>query len=237
VLWESTDRLGGLGLAAAAAEPNNGPLLEHLLDEVRRLEIGIRTEWAVTPERVAELEPEIVVVAVGARRVRPQLPGADDPRVCDLSALRDGLDALVSRGPRIAVIGGDSMGLEVAEAVSERGCEVDVLEPGDFVGLAMSPPRRWRAVHALAERGVRVHTGIALRSIAEAGVEYVDREGAAAVAQADTIVLAAGLAEDRDLADSLAPLGVEVHRIGDCRGLGYLEGALRDASDLACELG
>jgi 2,4-dienoyl-CoA reductase-like NADH-dependent reductase (Old Yellow Enzyme family)/thioredoxin reductase len=233
VLWEASDRLGGLALAAAAAEPNNGPLLEHLVDALQRLEIGIRTAWAVTPDRVAELEPEVVVVAVGARLVRPELPGADGPRVFDLSVLRDGLEGLVGHGPRIAVIGGDSIGLEVAEALSGRGCEVEVLESGVHTGLAMSPPRRWRAHHLLAERGVLLHTGVSLRGIDETGVAYADAEGIARVAPANAVLLATGLGEDPDLAEALAPLDVDVHRIGDCRGLGYIEGALRDAAELA----
>jgi 2,4-dienoyl-CoA reductase (NADPH2) len=128
------------------------------------------------------------------------------------------------------------MGLEIAEALSGRDCEVDVFESGTHVGLAMSPPRRWRALHLLAERGVRVHTGATLRAIGEAGIEYTTAEAGAAVAPADAVVIANGLAQERGLADALAPLDVEVHRIGDCRGLGYIEGALRDAARIGREL-
>jgi hypothetical protein len=46
------------------------------------------------------------------------------------------------------------------------------------------------------------------------------------VVAVDHALLATGVVPDRRLADALAPLGKELHVIGDASEVGYLEGAI-----------
>jgi NADPH-dependent glutamate synthase beta subunit-like oxidoreductase len=71
-LCEREPELGGLALAAVAAEPNNAPLLDELLRAVAAAKIEVRLGCEVDAALVAELDPDAVVAAVGARRVRPR---------------------------------------------------------------------------------------------------------------------------------------------------------------------
>ena len=82
-LCEREPELGGLALAAVAAEPNNAPLLDELLRAVAAAKIELRLGCEVNEALVAEIDPDAVVVAVGARRVRPNVPGAD-ARTCSI---------------------------------------------------------------------------------------------------------------------------------------------------------
>jgi hypothetical protein len=69
--------------------------------------------------------------------------------------------------------------------------------------------------------------------ISDEGVIYTDRDGARSATPVDTVILAGGAAENRGLAEELEGLGAEIHLLGDCRGVGYIEGAMMDAARIA----
>ncbi len=235
-LCEREREPGGLALAAAAAEPNNAPLLEGLLRAVTAAGVALRTGFEATPERVAELAPDAVVVAVGARAARPRVPGADAAHVLDPWQLRAGLEPALAHGPRVAVVGGGLVGVEIAERLSERGAQVALVAAETVLATEMAPPRRWRARHHLAERGVRVHTGVELAAIEPGRVRFRAADGADGEAPADAVVLAGALAPDTALADALAARGLEVHRAGDCVAPRTFEEAFLEATAIALAL-
>ncbi|MFK4149523.1 FAD-dependent oxidoreductase [Streptomyces sp. NPDC004065] len=75
-----------------------------------------------------------LVIATGARPVRPDLPGANAPGVHGVQSLDDGqalLDTLArARGRRAVVVGAGYIGVEMAEALIKRGYEVTVVNRG-----------------------------------------------------------------------------------------------------------
>ncbi|MCZ9344165.1 FAD-dependent oxidoreductase, partial [Streptomyces sp. TRM76130] len=75
-----------------------------------------------------------LVIATGARPLRPDLPGADAPGVHGVQTLDDGqalLDTLAgARGRRAVVVGAGYIGVEMAEALINRGYEVTVVNRG-----------------------------------------------------------------------------------------------------------
>lgn len=87
-LVERSDRLGGTLFFAALAYPENGRLLDHLVEQVRQLPIEVRLSTSISPQLVAELKPDAIVVATGARRSAPAIPGADRSHVWSGDELR-----------------------------------------------------------------------------------------------------------------------------------------------------
>ncbi|HKA13772.1 MAG TPA: FAD-dependent oxidoreductase, partial [Myxococcota bacterium] len=234
-LCEREPELGGLALAAVAAEPNNAPLLDELLRAVAAAKIELRLGCAVDEAVVAEIDPDAVVLAVGARRARPRIPGADSARVLDPWQLRGGFEAALAHGPRVAVVGGGLVGVEIAERLAELGATVALIAPQTVIAPEMSPPRRWRAVHLLAAHGVARHTDAELVAI-EPGRVVFTKAGARHEVAVDGVVLSDALAPDDALASALAPRGVEVHRIGDCVAPRTFEEAIYEATTVAATI-
>jgi 2,4-dienoyl-CoA reductase-like NADH-dependent reductase (Old Yellow Enzyme family) len=87
-LVERSERLGGTLFFAALAYPENGRLLDYLVEQMSRLPIEVRLSTAVTPELVAQTKPSAIVVATGARRAAPALPGATQKHVWSGDELR-----------------------------------------------------------------------------------------------------------------------------------------------------
>jgi 2,4-dienoyl-CoA reductase-like NADH-dependent reductase (Old Yellow Enzyme family) len=139
-------------------------------------------------------------------------------------------------GRRIAIVGGGLVGVELAEFLSQRGRQVAVLEESAAFAAEMAPPRRWRALHQLRERGVELWSQVRVEAIGDEGVRFADAEGARHSLAVDSVILATGAREDRALADAISNLGAEVHSIGDCDGLGYIAGAIQDAARVAREI-
>lgn len=87
-LLEASPRLGGTARFSALTTPVNGRLVDHLDAAVREAGVDVRLGTPATPELLATLAPDAIVVATGARRKRPDVPGADLPHVLSGDDLR-----------------------------------------------------------------------------------------------------------------------------------------------------
>lgn len=272
-LIEAGGRLGGTMWFSQLTTPANAMLLDWLVHEIERLGVDVLLDTRADAEMITSLRPDVVIVATGASRGRPSIPGADAPHVLTGDGLRavitgDGevpggsvgmlgrlavgvgrsvglmnrADSIrrLSRvwmpvGRRVVVIGGGLVGLELAEYLAERGRLVTVLEEGKHLGLPMAMPRRWTAVRKAAEHGVTLVREASAVSISKVSVRYRSGEQEFEV-RGDTVIIASDVRPDRGLADQLEALGVNVRVVGDANEVGYIEGAMHSAHEVAREL-
>ena len=241
ILCERADSLGGaLRLAAKTYEPN-GRLLRWLEAQVRDLGVELRLRTTVTPALARELAPDLVVVATGARRDRPSLPGAEQPHMLtgdDLARVLASDDPPV--GARVAIVGAALAGVSLADYLRARGREVTLLEEGPTLGVAMAHPRRWRALADLREQGVALVANARVHAITAKSVHaIVEEKGAPRELEiaADHVIWLAGWTGDASLAESLRADGVApVEVVGDAGGVGYLEGAIHSGFHAAIRI-
>lgn len=266
-LLERSRLMGGtLRFAALAYEPN-GRLLDWLQARVAEARIDVRLGVEATPALLSDLKPDAVIVATGARRAMPDLPGSDLPHVLSGDDLRGlllgdhgediarktglltrlltkvgaatGLSTdpararLASRawmplGQRIVVIGGELVGLELAEFLAERGRTVTVVDEAPVLGRGLTVVRRMRIVPELAHHGVTLCKGVKDIAITADAVRFLLKDQLQVV-PADQVIVARGATGDSTLADALAAAGCKVQLIGDAGGVGYIEGAMRGA--------
>jgi 2,4-dienoyl-CoA reductase-like NADH-dependent reductase (Old Yellow Enzyme family)/thioredoxin reductase len=105
-LLEAGDRLGGTAWFSQLTTPANGPFIEWQASELERRGVEVRCSTRATEEVVAALAPDVVVVATGASRGRPAVPGADRPHVWTGDDLREALIAgRVRRGRALGLLG------------------------------------------------------------------------------------------------------------------------------------
>ncbi|MFF5563963.1 FAD-dependent oxidoreductase [Streptomyces sp. NPDC012623] len=154
-----------------------------------------------------------LVVATGARPVRPALPGIDAPGVHGVQTLDDGqalLDTLAAtEGRHAVVVGAGYIGVEMAEALLKRGYEVTVLHRGEQP-MATLDPDMGRLVHeAMDGLGITTVGGAAVTAIrtgADGRVRAVVTEGGEY--PADVVVLGIGVEPETALAGAAGlPLG------------------------------
>ncbi|WP_046504837.1 FAD-dependent oxidoreductase [Streptomyces odonnellii] len=154
-----------------------------------------------------------LVVATGARPVRPPLPGIDAPGVHGVQTLDDGqalLDTLAgTKGRRAVVVGAGYIGVEMAEALLKRGYEVTVVH-SDEQPMATLDPDMGRLVHkAMDGLGITTVGGTPVTKILsgqDGRVRAVATEDAEY--PADVVVLGIGVRPETTLAEAAGlPLG------------------------------
>ncbi|NJQ01059.1 FAD-dependent oxidoreductase [Streptomyces zingiberis] len=105
-----------------------------------------------------------LVIATGARPLRPEIPGIDAQGVYGVQTLDDGralAESLGERaeGVRAVVVGAGYIGVEMAEALRRRGCHVTVVER-DEQPMSTLDPDMGRLVHeTMGEFGIETVTG------------------------------------------------------------------------------
>ena len=155
--------------------------------------------------------------------------GAATGATANLALVRKATHAWMPLGDRIAIIGGELVGIELAEFLAERGRKVQVIEPAPRLGKGLTLVRRMRILSELKAHGVGLNGGAKDIAIHKDAVCFTDGQGNLQTMPADNVIVAMGAAGDLTLADSLKAAGFTVHAIGDATGVGYIEGAMAGA--------
>ncbi|MER5829319.1 FAD-dependent oxidoreductase [Streptomyces sp. NPDC002130] len=140
-----------------------------------------------------------LVIATGARPIRPDMPGADAAGVHGVQTLDDGqalLDTLEgTRGRRAVVVGAGYIGVEMAEALIKRGYEVTVVNRGSEP-MSTLDPDMGRLVHEAME-------GLGITMVNDAEVTKILTGGDGRVRAVVT--------QDREFPADVVVLGIGVH--------------------------
>ncbi|WP_298670521.1 FAD-dependent oxidoreductase [uncultured Sphingomonas sp.] len=270
ILLESSARLGGTLRFAALAYPANERLLDWLQRQVAASGADVRLNTRATPALLRELRPDAVIVATGALREMPPIPGCDLPNVlsgddmrklmlgessdelkrktsfatriatrvgaatgltANLDFVRKATHQWMPLGDHVVIVGGELVGLELAEFLLERGRTVTVVDEAPRFGAGLTVVRRMRLLEELREHGVAMFPKAADIRVEPGAVTFTDANGEVQRPRADHVIVAKGAAGDEALADALRAEGFDVHAIGDCTGVTYIEGAMRGAAD------
>ncbi|THV09153.1 NADH oxidase [Nocardioides caeni] len=231
---ERSATVGGSLVDASFVHRENRPYLDWIRHEVGLSDAEVRTGVRATPELVAGLAPDLVVVATGGREELPAIPGSDLPHVMPSLAAD-----VVPAGRRVVVVGGRLAAVEYAETLAAGGRLVALLCTGEEIAPEFGLKRRTEHMDRLDRLGVTVHVSCVVEEITPAGVRYVPANGRSRELPADTVVLTGEMVADPSLAEALTDAlpGVAVHVVGDAaHGLGLIRGATSDAARLVATL-
>ncbi len=149
--------------------------------------------------------------------------------------LREASRLYLPLGKRIGIIGSELVGLELAEFLAERGREVTVVDTAKKPGKGLYIVRRMRLLNELKHLGVALQNNAQDIAIGDHSIDYVNYRGQSRRIEVDQVIVAKGATGNLALADALRAAGLSVHTIGDCNGVGYIEGAIESAAELAVQ--
>lgn len=232
-VWEKSDRPGGqIHLAVAAPDKEEvRPAWTWRHDQA--LSLGARLRCGVTPTAalIRDHRSDHVLVATGASPRALALEGAAPLQAWDVIAT----PALVPAGARVAIIGGGIVGLEVAEILTLRDCQVTILEAQKTLAPQMARNNRTDLTLRLRAAGTACHTGATASRVAN-GVLHFSAAGLDHALPVDCIIAAVGARPNRDVLADVEAAGIPFTLIGDCNQPGDFLSVLRDASMTALAL-
>lgn len=235
VLFEKGDRLGGqlnLAILPPHKKERIEPLIAYLVTQLNKVNVEVRLNVEANIEVIAKLQPAFVVLAAGAIPLIPQLPGIESDNVVTYA---DVLTGKVEAGHKVVIIGGGSIGCEIAEFLFERGKEVTVVEMLSQLAVDMGSRDRSRLLHRVTALPVNFITNARCIGVQKTGVITTCDNSEQAI-PADTVVLAVGTRPNNGLYPLLKARGIETHLAGDCWHAGRIAGAIADGLRLGCAL-
>jgi len=232
VLEQAMRTCGQIALAGAA--PGHAELLRSLRENyqllLKRGGVDVRLNTKATPEVVARLEPDLVVVAAGARPYEPPFSFEN----VDVEQAWRVIDGVFPREKRVVVAdwGGDPAGLDAAEILDRAGNAVTLAVASASAGEAVHQYQRNLYLARLYRAGVKIEHHLELVE-AGAGTATFRNIFAPEVERtfpADVLVLALGRVPNDGLGEELRTLGLRVEEAGDCRSPRGLEEAILEGT-------
>ncbi len=158
----------------------------------------------LTTGKTFDQEYEKLIMATGARAIRPDLPGIELSGIFTLKEFQDGLDLrrFIEREKptRGVIIGGGYIGVEMAEAFGALGMEVSVIEVLPRIMTIMDEDMSKLVADEMTRNRVKIITGkkvVGFRGSRR--VEKVILDGGDSV-DADCVVLSIGVVPNSELA-------------------------------------
>ena len=243
ILLERGREVGGkLGIVAAPAYKKQYlAYRDYLRFELERSRVKVRLGVEATLSSVATLEPDAVIVAVGAEPIVPPVPELATALERGFAHLADTvLDGGEKVAGTVAVIGGGLVGCETVSVLTAAGCACHLVEMRPEVLLDASYVTRDEQLATLASTGAQVHAGTRLAGVGEGSID-VEVAGADGVWEpariaCDAVVLAVGYRPVSDLADELRVVVPEVYQIGDAARARKIAAAVEEGHVVAAGL-
>ena len=227
-LYEKSDRLGGVFVAAAAPEfkEKDKALISWYIRELAKHPIDVKLNTEV--KDVKALGADEVIIATGAVAKRIPVKGAD--------TAVEAVDYLLGNktvGDRVVVIGGGLTGCEIAYDLYLKGKKPVIVEMQDDLittpGICLANTSYLRDF--FKTNNVPVHLETALVSIGDSTVTLKDKDGNVFDVEKDDVILSVGYNPA-----PLAEKSKHVHVIGDADKVGNLRSVIWGAWSVCMKL-
>ncbi len=226
VIFEKSDKLGGVFVAAAAPEFKEADkkLIRWYIKQVKDLGIEVRFNTEITSaEQLKGFDK--TVVATGSRPVKLKIQGAE--RAIEACEYLYGKET----GDKVVVIGGGLTGCEIALDLYKKGKTPVIVEmKNDLIavkGVCLANSSYLREF--FEHNSVEVHLESRVKEITDKGVVIVDKDGKSEEISADSVITSVGYLP--------APLAISnAQYVGDCNGVGNLRTVVWRAWDVAMKI-
>ncbi len=264
--YEKTNKLGGEFRLAAhpPAKGNIASLVGNYISLAKNHGAKFVMNTEVTEALIDVEKPDAVILCTGSIPLIPNIPGLEisdtinadgtpgsklkvgqmagkdsgekNSHTADVVLARDVLDGKLMVGQKVLIIGGGSVGSELADYMATSYREVTVVEMRNEIALDEEPVPRMFLMERLAKHGIDIVTNATVRNFTGNGVIYT-RDGVDNTLEGfDTIILALGTRAYNPLEEVIKDKVKEVYVVGDALKARRAMEATHEAFDVAMKL-
>lgn len=202
-LWEKTDELGGLLLAAGGPrfKKDVQDYVEYLIRKLYRSNVKLSMMKNATPQEIIAGKYDKVIFATGALPVMPPIKGIDQPFVMGAN---DILANKACYGQKVVVLGAGLVGCETACHCAEKSDDVTLIEIlPEILSRTMHSKNNDQALRQLIEDcNIKIITSAKVIEFYDNKVVY-EKDGAQFTIEADTVAIASGYKSNSALYDAV----------------------------------
>ncbi|QSX09050.1 FAD-dependent oxidoreductase [Alkalibacter rhizosphaerae] len=214
-LVEKSNRLGGV-LRCEDGVSFKKNLDAYLDGQERRIHdhpnIRLMTGLEMEPETAKRMKPDVIIAALGAKAVIPQLPGMEKQNVWTAQDAYVSMDKL---GDKIIILGAGLVGVELGLHLLENNKTVTLVEMADRVNDGGNFLHMLGLQAELDRTKLPILFNTTVKEITDIGVRCISIEKEMHL-QADTVIFAVGQHPLRDQGIAFHDCAPEFHMLGDC---------------------
>ena len=173
------------------------------IDEVKKT---VLIKNLVTGEEYEETYDKLIL-APGAKPIKPTIEGIDNPKVFTLRTVEDTFkiaDFIEKNNPKNAVvIGGGFIGLEMAENLHHRNIKVDLIQNIDYLMPNIDKDMATILQNYLRHNGIKIHLNANTKKIVNEDGKLILEINNEPNLETDMVIMAVGVTPDSNLANNL----------------------------------
>jgi 2,4-dienoyl-CoA reductase-like NADH-dependent reductase (Old Yellow Enzyme family)/thioredoxin reductase len=228
---EKEGQLGGSARIASVLDEKRefSGVVEYLENQLKRLKVEIKLNEELSNNMIKDNFDEIII-ATGSTPIVPRI-NLNNKYVVRFA--KDVLNNPQDIGTNTIIIGGGSVGIEVAEYLHHIGKNVTVIEMLDKICGDLGPLNRVNVLERVKHSSIKIILKTRVLALGDDGV-IVSRDGKEKkINPPDSVVIAMGAISNPA---SFEHVNCRLHYIGDCRKVGNGMDAIHEAFNIAIAL-
>jgi thioredoxin reductase len=235
ILCEKTARLGG-NIRCEEKVPFKKHLTEYIEQRERMLAksaVEIRLNTEVTPEYAAKVDADVIIAALGATPIKPNIPGIDGKNVI---GAEDAYKNPEKVGKTAVILGAGLVGTELAIYLKSLGKDSTIVEMADKMNYGFNDLHGMAILTKLDQDGIAVSYKTKAIKIDDGGVLCQTPDGERYF-KAETVIYAVGQKSLTDQAFALHDCAKHFHVLGDCVTPQNIGAATLTGKSIALDIG
>ena len=170
--------------------------MQYLRIQIEKASIDVRYHIKATPSVVEELNPDAIIIAIGAQPVMPNIKGIEKPIVKEAVSSYEQIEDI---GKKVVIIGGGTVGCEMALKLAEEGHFVSIIEATDTLNAQGHMLYRIGIRHAMDK--VKENITCFMFSLCveiQDHVVVIEKEREQILIEANTVLIAVGQASKKE---------------------------------------
>ena len=234
-LYEKESVLGGQ-LVCADYDESKQDLKRYkdfLITQISKRKINVALNTEVTPDMVKELNPDSLIIALGAYPNVIKFNGLGNIKHMDALYAFKHMEEI---GNDVVIIGGGSIGCELGVDLAKQNKSVNIVEIGPILNRTLNDIMKISLATQMAKyENLTAYINASTQEICKDFVKIVVN-GEEKIIKADTVILATGMKSRLDEANAFYGYVQDTNIIGDCQRVGTIWTASEDGYYIAAHL-